>query len=211
MTRPLRLLLLGSLLLLASAPAARADGDPASDFLLGQRVFYPVGLDVPRAERQRLTDAVRQAAQGGFPIRVALIANEYDLGSVPQLWKQPQRYARFLSAELAIAHHDALLTEMPNGFGFWWPKHDTARERALVAKLAGPESAVGFIRDATAAVRRLAALHGVIVRPKAVTTAAPAIRGTSGGGGRAGIAVAAAAALVAAAALGVLLLRRRRR
>ncbi|MBX5474907.1 MAG: hypothetical protein IRZ20_07825, partial [Thermoleophilia bacterium] len=50
---------------------ARADGDPASDYLIAQQVFFPYDAKVPRESQQRLLAAVRSANEQGFRIRVA--------------------------------------------------------------------------------------------------------------------------------------------
>ena len=71
---------------------AQADGDPASDFLLVRSVFLPYYAKIDSGAVQRLDDAVRSADQAGFRIRVALIAQPYDLGSVFQLYGQPHHY-----------------------------------------------------------------------------------------------------------------------
>ena len=78
---------------------ARADGDPASDVLLGQDVFLPYSPVSP-AVQQRLY-AVAAARRAGYPIKIALIGAATDLGVVPSLFGKPAGYAQFLSAELA--------------------------------------------------------------------------------------------------------------
>ncbi|HET7572147.1 MAG TPA: hypothetical protein VFJ77_05695, partial [Gaiellaceae bacterium] len=82
------------------AGAARADGDPASDYLIQQQVFLPYDAKIPKPQQDALVAALRSVNAQGFRIRVALIWSDYDLGSVASLWKQPRRYARFLGVEL---------------------------------------------------------------------------------------------------------------
>jgi hypothetical protein len=48
---------------------------------------------------------------------VALIGSRLDLGAVTSLWRQPQRYAQFLSQELFYVYKGPLLIVMPNGYG----------------------------------------------------------------------------------------------
>ena len=110
---------------LAGAGAVRADGDPASDFLLVQKVFFNPE-EIPKAQQNAITAVVRSANENGYPIRVALIGSDYDLGAVTSLWHKPARYAKFLSFELTYYYKGRLLIVMPNGFGFVWTKHDTA-------------------------------------------------------------------------------------
>ena len=46
-----------------------------------------------------------------------MIASPTDLGSVTELWRQPQNYARFLAQELSLLYRGPLLVVMPNGYG----------------------------------------------------------------------------------------------
>ncbi len=193
--------------MLAAAPAARADGDPASDFLISQRVFLPYDTKIPKQDQEQLIAITQAAAKKGFPIRVAVIASEYDLGSVTVLWQQPQRYAKFLGTELLFIRKGPLLTVMPNGMGFNYPKHDTAAAIAQLAKIPVSSGSGGLALAATTAVQRLAAVYGVHVSAPANVAAPPASHRNRND--RIAIAAAVAAILV----LGVLarlLLRRRR-
>ena len=107
----------------ALAVQARADGDPASDYLITQPVYFPYdGKFSPQLEGQLLA-VVNEAKKRGFPIKVALIPNSYDLGSVTSLWRKPRLYARFLGEEDATFFKQRLLIVMPNGFGFYRPGH----------------------------------------------------------------------------------------
>ena len=65
-----------------SVPLARADGDPASDYLLTRSTFVPPDLGISAADAARLSTTVALAQARGYPIRVALIGSAYDLGSV---------------------------------------------------------------------------------------------------------------------------------
>ena len=65
-----------------AAQSARADGDPASDYLLVQRVFVPYEAATAAKQKRDLTAAVTAANKAGFKIRVAVIESAYDLGSV---------------------------------------------------------------------------------------------------------------------------------
>jgi hypothetical protein len=148
-----------------AAGAARADGDPASDYLYAEQAFIPFDAKIPAADAAKLTGIVRSANEQGFKIRVAVIWSDYDLGSVTSLWKQPRRYARFLGAELEFLYKQRLLVVMPNGFGFNWPGHDPAREYALLAKIPLSSSGAGLAQAATTAVQKLAAADGVKASP----------------------------------------------
>jgi len=110
MKRTLILALLAAALVV---PAARADGDPASDYLIQQQVFYPYYSNVPKATLQQLEATVAEANKKHFTIRVAVITSPYDLGSLSALWEKPQPYCRFLSLELAFVYKNRLLVVSP--------------------------------------------------------------------------------------------------
>jgi hypothetical protein len=109
-------------------PSAHANLDPASDVLLNQNVFLPYEPKVcPRLADalKKLTDRV---VKGGYPVKVAIIGSEADLGGAPQYFGRPEDYARFLGSEIGIGIYgpggagaqtnESLLTVMPAGFGF---------------------------------------------------------------------------------------------
>src|SRR3954465_6691222 len=102
--------------LLALPAVAFANGDPASDVLLQAKVYFPtqrVSVEAANA----LKDIVNTANAKGYPVRVALIKDETDLGTVPDLLGQPQKYAEFLGPEIRFAYKGDLLVVMPTGLG----------------------------------------------------------------------------------------------
>jgi hypothetical protein len=147
----------------AAAGPGRADGDPASDYLLSQHVFLPFDAKIPQSEQQSLTATVAQATRSGFPIRVAVISSDYDLGSVAVLWRKPRQYARFLGIELRFAYKGRLLVVMPDGFGFNHPGHSPASENALLSRIRIAPAPAGLAQAATTAVEHLAAADGITV------------------------------------------------
>src|SRR5262245_14137685 len=88
-------------LLALAAGAALADGDPASDVLLGENVFYPYQPAVSQQVQKALNAQTAAAKRSGFPIKVALIASPVDLGVIPDLFGKPQKYAAFLDQEIS--------------------------------------------------------------------------------------------------------------
>ena len=155
------------------AQSARADGDPASDYLLGQKIFLPYDANFPPKQAAELTGLIDAANKAGFKIRVAILWSDYDMGSVTALWRKPHTYAKFLGLELGFVYKQRLLIVMPNGFGFNWPKHPAAAEYALLQKIPIPPGAPGLLTAAKAAVKTLAAASGVTVAaPGHVTTPA---------------------------------------
>ncbi len=159
-----RSIVVGLLLLLVAVPVARADGDPASDYLIGQSSFIPPDAGVPPAYAKQLNQVLLDAKEGGYPIRVALIASRYDLGSVGVLYRQPKRYARFLGQELLFVGRLRLLVVMPNGLGVSRGGKAVPADQAAVDRLPPPgASGAALVSTATHAVVRLAANGGVIV------------------------------------------------
>ncbi len=160
-----------SLGLLASS--ALADGDPASDVLATQSLFLPQDAGIPLAQQNQLTALLAGAASSGYQIRVAIIASSSDLGSVTELWRQPQTYARFLGQELSLVYHGPLLVVMPNGFGLvgvgaTTPVDPSALAGVRIDAAGGP----GLGTAALTAIQRLADASGHSVPiPAAVATA----------------------------------------
>jgi len=185
------------------AGSARADGDPASDYLLATKVFLPFDMKVSKEKQRELIAFVEATNRAGYAIRVAVIGSSYDMGSVVSLWRKPRTYARFLAAELQFIYAKRLLIVMPNGFGVSWRGHPVDREYAVLSKIPIGQSPAGLVDAAQAAVSKLAAAAGVEV-------AAPAT-GPGGTGHRRALIVAAAIAALVLAVLVRLALRRRQR
>ena len=199
-----RLLAVALLAGLLAAPAARADGDPASDYLLGQKVFFPYDLKVSPDSQRQLTALVDEANAKGYALRVAMIWSSYDLGSITALWRKPQVYARFLGTELRYVYKNRLLIVMPNGFGFNHPGHTAAHGYATLSKVSITPGAAGFVEATRAAVVALAAADGVKL------SEAAAADGSSRNRDRLVIVLATVAALLLAAGARVALRRRGR-
>jgi hypothetical protein len=197
-----RLALVAVLAALFAVPAARADGDPASDYLIGQKVFFPYDLKVPTAEQQQIAALVEEANRAGYKIRVAMIWSSYDLGSITGLWRRPQTYARFLGAELKYIYRDRLLIVMPNGFGFNRPGHPATKEYATLSRISIQPGPTGFVNATQAAVQRLAAASGVKL------TGTVVVKGNSQNRDRLVIVIGAIAALLVAIGLRLALRRR---
>ena len=145
---------------LAPAGAARADGDPASDILYTQSVFIPFDTGISQGAQETLATAVAEADRSGYPIRVAVIEKESDLGAVTVLWGKPKQYAHFLDIELSFAYQGPLLIVMPAGIGFAHYRHKTAAEYRTLAALRVQPGSDGLALTATKAVVRLARRAG---------------------------------------------------
>ncbi len=158
--RRLAALLLALAVVAVVPAAARADGDPASDVLYNGKIFLPFEVKIDGKKQQDLQQVVAASWKAGFPIKVAVISSQYDLGSVGVLWQRPQAYAKFLGTELAFLYKDRLLIVMPNGFGLLNGKKSTVAERKLLAKVPIVPGGDGLTASAAAAVRALAAASG---------------------------------------------------
>ncbi len=191
------------------APIARADGDPASDYLVANQVFLAYQATPASPLQRQLVSVVQDANRAGFAIRVAIIPSEYDLGSITELWRKPRIYARFLGLELSSAYKQRLLVAMPNGFGFNWPGHPLTSAYHSLADVPIGAGGTALTAAAQIAVRRLAAASGIKLAPatESSTTARSPAKPS-----RTWVAVVIAAALAAliGAVLAAVTLRRRR-
>jgi hypothetical protein len=194
----------------ALAPvAARADGDPASDYLLVQSTFLsPFDGHVAAAQSARLIQMVAQAQQKGFALKVAVIVTPYDLGSVPILFEKPEVYAKFLGEEDFYYWKDELLVVMPNGYGLFKSSGTPALDAATIRKLpfTDTKSGTALVLAAQRAVEALARGRGIALGG---AVSSKASSGSSSGSERLEIAAAVVIALLVGGA--VRLLGRRRR
>lgn len=140
-----------------TAAAVRADGDPASDTLLSQNVFFPYNSP-SRSVETALQSAVNDVYAHGDRVKIALIYDQTDLGSVGSLFGKPDDYANFLAIELSLWYVGPVLVAMPAGFGIYDGGRSTAAEESVLASLrVDAGSPDDFARSATVAVQRLAA------------------------------------------------------
>ncbi len=181
----MRLRLLAALaaaaLTLLAAVAARADGDPASDYLLSQDTFTPYPPP-PASDVASLNTAVAGVWSRVDRLKVAVIASPQDLGAIPSLFDRPVDYAKFLSIELAFVYKGPLLIAMPTGFGFVRDTAPDASAQALLDRLPNGSDASSLTTDAAAAVRALeqAGLLHVVDVTKPTVTVRP-LHGRRGG------------------------------
>jgi hypothetical protein len=185
-----------------SAPSlARANGDPASDYLLTQNSFLPFTTKIDQTSVKRLNALLAAAKAQRFPIRVALILSPSDLGTAFSLFGQPEKYVRFLGLELSFVYRGRLLVVMPSGYGFAAKGDPDPKASAVLTKLPPPgRDATKEVDAAIVAVQKLAAAEG---RHLAV----PKVSGGSSSRDRLTIAAAATAGIALIAA--IVLYRRR--
>ena len=209
-----RLLAVALLLAAIAAPLARADGDPASDFLLTYQVFYPYYSNTPKDSLTKLKETVTEANKRGYRIRVAVITSPYDLGSVSALWEKPKAYAGFLAEELSFVYRGRLLIVSPKGYGYnegtrpvgtTYVVHPSPKTLALLRTVPIGKGTKGLLKTADRAVRLLAARDGIKL---------PAKSGSTGSGSSSSmdtIVIAVAAVAGTLLIVGFEVLRRRRR
>ena len=161
---------------LAIPAVTLADGDPASDFLIGADAYLPYPPP-PAAARARLTGAIASVAHEHGRVKIAVIATPTDLGSVPSLFGRPSDYAKFLGVEIGYPYHAALLVVMPAGFGFYENGRPTPAADATLAALSiGDTSSAGLTRAAATAVTALARAGALAYTHTKKPTAVPSER-----------------------------------
>jgi hypothetical protein len=182
------------------ATRARADGDPASDVLLGQNVYYPYSPAVASALQSKLNSESAAAAKAHFPIKVALIVSPIDLGVIPELFAKPQKYAAYLDQEISFQTAQPLLVVMAAGYGV---KGLSPAAQAAVASLPKPAGNTGndLAQAAVTAVAKLAQAAG---HPLSAGSGS----GSGAGGDRAVLVIVLALAAIATASA-LLVLRHR--
>jgi hypothetical protein len=202
--------------LIALAPPARADVDPASDVLLLQNVFLPYKPKVCSQLAGPLRHLTSETKKAKFPLKVAVISSQADLGGAPQFLGRPQEYARFLGNELGIYGPDygknyqsnlSLLTVMSGGFGFYRSGKAPNVSKA-VDDLSAPAGSQpnDLARAAIAAVPKLAKAAGHPVPTPKLSSGC-----SSGSGGSSFVVFAAPLGFLVLAAGIVALVNRRRR
>jgi len=155
----------------AFAPAARADGDPASDVLVYQNLFVTSESGMSTGQQAEVASLLASAAHAGFPIRVAIIGAPVDLGAVTALWDKPSAYASFLGIELSLVYKQRLLIVMPNGFGFNWTGHPSGPAYQVLSQVNIGAGGDGLTTAAVTAVQTLAASSGIkLATPAASAT-----------------------------------------
>lgn len=199
-----RLLIAALLAALALPAAAAANGDPPSDILPFEDLSVPA--EPPsRASVDGLRGAVRRAREAGYPVKVAVVHSELDLGTLASAFGQPQQYADYLVTELPRHNPDArgarILVVMPAGAAVAGADFGSGERRAArTIEVSTDATPTRLVDAARTTVERMAAEAG---RP---------IGGAGQSSGPAGGAIAAVliGALLLAGALAGLAARRRR-
>jgi cytochrome c biogenesis protein CcmG/thiol:disulfide interchange protein DsbE len=163
----LTLLLVAVLALLAVAvPAgALADGDPGSDELVAQNLFFGAGDGISDRQQIQLGHLLYATQALGAPVRVAIIGQKADLGTVTPLWQNPTTYSWYLGEELDLAYAQRLVVVMPNGVAYYWSGHTNGRVdghgSGVALTVASGSRPAQLIAAATAAVTQLETAAGI--------------------------------------------------
>jgi hypothetical protein len=152
-----------------AAPVASANGDPASDRLPFANVFFSDQNPSSSSAGRALLRVTAQAKKKNFPIRVAIIYQQSDLGLIQSLWRRPQTYATFLGRELIAfgRYHGTLLVAMPQGYGVFGP--GARKSKARLGKLKPSSGSVDNLGVSAAnATAAIGAANGIeLTVPKA--------------------------------------------
>jgi GNAT superfamily N-acetyltransferase len=160
-----RLACLALALALLAPATARADGDPASDVLLQDDVFFPYAPKTAPRLSGTLKSVLRRTRRAGYPMKVALIESANDLGAAADLFGQPQEYANVLSNELRTIRHGHaaqslhVLVVMPAGFS-GTNLGDRVDEALAPIRIDAAAQSDGLARAAIEAVARIASANG---------------------------------------------------
>jgi hypothetical protein len=169
---------------------AHANGDPASDVLLSQDHFLPYAPEVQSSLQDALEGVLEDSRKAGYPMKVALVFSERDLGAYPQLFNSAQEYADLLTQNLSVLNpHEKQLKDphvlvvMPGGFGGnnLGERVNDALEPISIQTDAGSD---GLAKAAIEAVARVATVNGYAVPtpPEADIKLEPTSEPLDGGG-----------------------------
>jgi hypothetical protein len=151
----------------SAPPAAWADGDPASDVLPAQDIFFPFQPHVSGPVEAAAFKTVRAAAAAGVRVKVAIIGAALELGLVPNLFGHPQVYAQFLDREIAFNRPQPLLVVMPGGFGVIPAGNASALSGVRIDARHGTD---GLTKSAILAVVALARYQGHPITAPSITS-----------------------------------------
>ena len=179
--------------------AAHADGDPASDVLLLRDAYLPYFPPPAKPEAQTLNRLLAQVRRAGYPMKVALIQSQGDLGAYPELFGHPANYAKLLQREIAFrVKHPHLLIVMPSGMA---GRNLGPRAEQILreTRIDTGAKSTGLVRAAIAAVAKVATANGHRTAVPEIAGDEPA--GASGGDSNTALYVVAAVIVVLGLAL----------
>jgi hypothetical protein len=152
---------LSALLVLLSAPAvASAHGDAASHYLETGSLYTTTSpmSDAVGLQLLGLLDASRDA---GYPMKLALIADESDVPAMPAMLRHPQQYAKYVAGQiegLGVRLDAPVVVVSPSGLGIAGPQPSDNALAGLTVPAGASNDALGAVAQAT--VRQLATASG---------------------------------------------------
>ncbi len=117
---------------LGAATPASGHGDPTGHYLETDALYPSVADRASQAIELQLLGVLQAVQRDGYPVKVALVASKDDVADTPGMFRQPQRYAERLVADLEVARPVTapVLVVTPNGTG--------VAGRAMVGDAYGP-------------------------------------------------------------------------
>jgi hypothetical protein len=173
--------------------------------LLLQSVYYPYQPPVSDKLRRTLDRVVAASQKAGYPVKVALVESQVDLGAIPQLFGRPAEYAPFLGREIAFKSKAPLLVIMPAGIA---TNNVSAKAQQAIQgiKIDASKQSDGLVAAAIEAIPKMATASG---HPVAAVPVPSSGGGKKTGGGTSPLIVFGAPVLLVALAALVAALRRR--
>jgi hypothetical protein len=140
------------------APAlALAHGDPASHYLETGSLYPSFAAQPSQSVELELIGLLDAARQAGYPLKVALVADESDVADTPAMLRRPQAYAQYVVSALKgsrIAVEAPVVIVTPYGVGVAGPG---AKPMPGVSTGSGGDA---LARSAMTAVRAVAGAGG---------------------------------------------------
>ena len=182
---------------LGVAAPAWGHGDPTGHYLETDALYPSVALRGSQAVELQLLGVLQAVQRDGYPVKVAILGSESDVEENPGYYRQPQRYAERLAADLEVVRPVTapVLVVTPHGIGVagramadgTYGPVTRAQAPALLGPLGSRRPADGdaLATLATDAVRRVARTGGHAL-PADVPPAkllAPGPSRAGGGGG----------------------------
>ena len=157
---------------LGAATPAYGHGDPTGHYLETDALYPSIAARGSQAVELQLLGVLQAAQRDGYPVKVAILGSEADVEENPGYYRQPQRYAERLAADLDVARPVTapVLVVTPHGIGVAgramvrgaYGPVTPADLPALLGGLSGRRPADGdaLAELANAAVRRIARVGG---------------------------------------------------
>src|SRR3954447_12679703 len=210
MSRVFHAMLLAAVIAVTATAVESADGDPASDVLPSQDAYCPSQPPVSKELVTALDGLLKDVRKRGYPIKVALAETAGDLGSLSQLFNDPQRYTNVLASELPANPHGKvkdelhLLVVMPGGIG-GQNLGDKVDAALAPVKIDTKAQSDGLARAALEAVARVATANGVKTEVPKVSSGSD----SDGGGGPSAVIWVILGVVIVGLILALVMVRRR--